>query len=580
MAGYLIAEEGPLVGMMIGFEEGSEWILGRDPDESSVILEDPMVSRKHVICRLTPEGYILENLSSVNPVTQNGKVIVEPVLLREGDIIQIGSTFFRFTEIAPAAFQNTQPPHHLAPAEIPHDELSSLSNVSFQPSQGGRWLLKVISGPNAGAEFNLHKSSTYILGKDPNLCDVVFQDLSVSRQHARITVDEDEHVFIEDLGSRNGSLVNGEPIIERREITSQDLVALGTTTFLLIDQEQIHETIFSPPTGAFAKPEATGIEEAEPAAAAIALPKRDWRDMIIPRKHLILAGFFALFVFAIIFGMFSLFESEPISVHPKHEKELIQDALSGYSDIQFSFNEANGKLFLVGHVLTNVDKQELLYLIKGMPFVQSIDDNVVVDEYVWQNMNALLMTNSDWQGISIHSPEPGKFVMRGYLQTLEQAQTLADYININFPYLDRLDNQVVVESVLNTQIQGMLIEHGFGAVTYQLSNGELVLSGRIDSHHSEEFQKIVHQFKALPGIRVVKNFVILTTVDTSRIDLSQQYQVSGVSKGDDRILYVVVNGRVLSIGDSLDGMLITDLQPKEILLEKDGLKFKINYNLQ
>src|SRR5215831_18357564 len=98
MAGYLIAEEGPLGGLVVRFVEGEEWILGRDPDIAGQVLEDPMVSRKHVICRLTKEGYLLENLSSVNPATQNGKVITEPVLLREGDIIQIGSTFFRFSE--------------------------------------------------------------------------------------------------------------------------------------------------------------------------------------------------------------------------------------------------------------------------------------------------------------------------------------------------------------------------------------------------------------------------------------------------------------------------------------------------
>ena len=98
MTGYLIAEEGPLAGLVVRLEDTDQWVLGRDPDEVSIVLEDPMVSRKHVICKLTAEGYILENLSSVNPVTQNGKVITEPVLLREHDILQIGSTFFRFSE--------------------------------------------------------------------------------------------------------------------------------------------------------------------------------------------------------------------------------------------------------------------------------------------------------------------------------------------------------------------------------------------------------------------------------------------------------------------------------------------------
>ena len=95
MAGYLIAEEGPLAGLIISFEQGEEWTLGRDAEEVAIVLEDPMVSRKHVVCRHTAEGYILENFSSVNPATQNGKVITEPVLLKENDILQIGSTFFR-----------------------------------------------------------------------------------------------------------------------------------------------------------------------------------------------------------------------------------------------------------------------------------------------------------------------------------------------------------------------------------------------------------------------------------------------------------------------------------------------------
>src|SRR5579883_2262625 len=110
MAAFLIGEEGPLAGLLIRFEEGEEWVLGRDPDVATQVLEDPMVSRRHVICRLTPEGYVLENLSAVNPATQNGKVITEPTLLREGDIIQVGSTFFRFSEQEPTPGVATPPP--------------------------------------------------------------------------------------------------------------------------------------------------------------------------------------------------------------------------------------------------------------------------------------------------------------------------------------------------------------------------------------------------------------------------------------------------------------------------------------
>jgi type III secretion system YscD/HrpQ family protein len=583
MAGYFIAEEGPLSGLIIRFEEGNEWTMGRDPDVSGIVLEDPMVSRKHVVCQLTPEGYLLDNLSAVNPATQNGKIIAEPVLLREGDIIQIGNTFFRFTEKDPQIGLVKEGEENL---DSSHGSLDDSLSTSHFESGDGKWLLKVISGPNAGAEFGMQKSSTYIVGKDPNVCEIAFQDLSVSRQHAKITVDADENVFIEDLGSRNGVLVNGEPITDKHLISSQDLIALGTTTFLIIDRLQAPETIYSLPTTQPSRAEAPQQEPVLSGAAATSAPgataikMEDWREMIIPRRHLVGAGIFAIMVLAILFAMFSLFKAQPIELPTKDESQLIKEKIKEYSDIQFSYNTSSGKLFLVGHVLTGVDKQELLYIIHSVPFIQSIEDNVVVDEYVWQSMNALIAIHPEWQSISIHSPTPGKFVMKGYLKTLDQSQALADYVTMNFPYLDRLENQVVVESNLLTQIQSMLTSKGLANVALQLSDGEVVLSGRVDEKSSHAYNEIIKELKALAGVRVVKNFVIVTTVDTSRVDLSQQYQVSGYSKKDEKEFFVVINGRILSRGDTLDGMTITGVQPSVVFLEKDGLKFKINYNLQ
>lgn len=566
MAGYLIAEEGPLAGLVVRFEEGDEWILGRDADEVDILLEDPMVSRKHVICRHTAEGYILENLSSVNPATQNGKVITDSVLLREGDILQIGSTFFRFTEQAMAPETVATP--------IEEQIVSDLSSVSVEPISEARWVLKVIAGPNSGAEFALQRGASYIVGKDPHLCDIVFQDLSVSRQHARLSVDEDNRVFIEDLGSRNGVLINGVLTAGKTPVAPQDLIALGTTSFLVIDREQVQETIISPPTVSLGRVEEEGAKETAGAAP------RDWRDTVISTRHLIVAGALGIAVIAGCAALLALFKSKPVSVHIVDESSEIKKALSTFPGVQFSYNPATGKVFLIGHVLTSVDKQELLYKIHNVPFIRAIEDTVVVDELVWENMNALLMTNSNWVGVSIHSPEPGRFVLRGYVQTLDIAQALADYINLNFPYLDRLDNQVVVETNLQTQVQSILIEKGFSGVTFQLSNGELVLAGRVDQKHTHPFDSTVDHLKALKGVRSVKNFVIYTAAESSRIDISAQYAVSGYSKKDDHNLFIVINGKILKLGDTIDGMLVTEIMPTMVLLEKDGLKFRINYNLQ
>jgi type III secretion system YscD/HrpQ family protein len=561
MAGYLIGEEGPLAGLILRFEEGTEWVMGRDPDVVGLVLEDPMVSRKHVICRLTPEGYILENLSAVNPATQNGMIISEPVLLREGDIIQIGNTFFRFSEKLPKAEEET-------PSLL--EESTDLASLSMSSPPEARWMIKVITGPNAGAEFYMHKGKTYVIGKDPELCDIVFQDLSVSRQHARLTVDDHDMVYIEDLGSRNGTLVGGKMITDRHLLNSQDQISLGTTSFLIIDRQQSRETLIS---------EAPPIQE-EASAEGTPIPVKNWREMIIPKKHLVIAGVIGTFLLVLFVSMVTLFNSEPVVVSTKDESHQISEIVHKFPDVQFSYNKGSEKLFLTGHVLTPVDKQEMLFQLHGLPFISNIEDTVVIDEYVWENLNALLITNPSWQGISMTSPAPGKFVVRGYLQTLEQAQALSDYLNMNFSYLDRLDNQVVVESNLMTQVQSLLTERGFNNVTYQLTDGELVLSGRVDGRDNHRFDALVKDFKALAGVRILKNYVIYTTEESSLVDLSSKYKVMGYSKKDGANQFIVINGKILSLGDNLDGMVITAISPTAVMLEKDGLKFKINYNLQ
>jgi hypothetical protein len=75
----------------------------------------------------------------------------------------------------------------------------------------------------------------------------------------------------------------------------------------------------------------------------------------------------------------------------------------------------------------------------------------------------------------------------------------------------------------------------------------------------------------------MKNFAIASSAESSMVDLSQSYQVTGFSLHDRKSYSVVVNGRIITLGDHLDGMTISQILPSTILLEKDGLKYKIDY---
>ncbi len=577
MSGYLIGEEGPLAGtevVLLEDKPSGTWTLGRDPDLCDVLLEDPMVSRRHAVISLTPEGFSLENLSSVNPATQNGKVIEGPVLLKESDVLQIGSTFFRFTERAPAKAEELP----VVGEDLSAEEVEP--EVAFGVTPETRWLLKVITGPNTGAEFAMQRGKSYLIGKDPATCDIIFQDLSVSRQHARLIVDQEENVSIEDLNSRNGVIVNGELSGEKRLLSSQDLIALGTTTFVVIDRKEARETIVASPAFTGTAPPPAAESEKRELPRSVAKEKRHWKEMIVPKKHLVVAAAFSGVIVICLFGMFSLFKAEKIVVKQVDESQKVKEVVSKFPAVQFSFNQNTGKLFLLGHVLTSVEKQELMYLVKGLPFVEEAEDNVIVDELVWKSMNDLLSGNPNWIGVSVYGPQPGKFVLRGYLQTIEEQSSLIDYINLNFPYLDKLENQVVIEKNLQTEIQSMLTEHGYLGVSFQLSNGELVLTGRVEEPKQSEFEQLVGKMKKLPGVRLVKNLSVVTSGNASQIDLSQQYAVTGYSRRDEKDFFVVINGHILGQGDELDGMHIVKVEPKSVILEKDGLKYRINYNLQ
>ena len=51
----------------------------------------------------------------------------------------------------------------------------------------------------------------------------------------------------------------------------------------------------------------------------------------------------------------------------------------------------------------------------------------------------------------------------------------------------------------------------------------------------------------------------------------------GSSTFDGRGFSVVLNGKIYTLGDSVEGMTIAAIEPNTILLEKDGLKYKIDY---
>jgi serine phosphatase RsbU (regulator of sigma subunit) len=104
-------------------------------------------------------------------------------------------------------------------------------------------LLQALNGDNAGQRYLINGESA-VIGRDPD-CDVVLHVTAVSRRHARVFVDSGAF-FIEDLRSRNGTFVNGQPVVAPQRLAENDRVAVCEAEFsfhqqssptMLVDEE-------------------------------------------------------------------------------------------------------------------------------------------------------------------------------------------------------------------------------------------------------------------------------------------------------------------------------------------------------
>lgn len=92
--------------------------------------------------------------------------------------------------------------------------------------------LIVRTGPNPGVVIDLTKEVS-MMGRDVTN-DVVLGDAEVSRQHARVTRTPAGFV-LEDLGSTNGTFVNGDRLAAPRVLNAGDLLGLGENVTLTFE---------------------------------------------------------------------------------------------------------------------------------------------------------------------------------------------------------------------------------------------------------------------------------------------------------------------------------------------------------
>jgi pSer/pThr/pTyr-binding forkhead associated (FHA) protein len=102
------------------------------------------------------------------------------------------------------------------------------------------WTLKSIDPEDAGLLFRLLPGTLKTVGRGPRN-DFIVDSALVSRVHCRLELTADEKLELEDLGSTNGTLVNGKKIT-KVTLNDGDMVTIGRVQFVVSSRAQLDDS--------------------------------------------------------------------------------------------------------------------------------------------------------------------------------------------------------------------------------------------------------------------------------------------------------------------------------------------------
>jgi len=180
------------------FEDG-EFLIGRS-QSADIILPSDNVSRRHARLYTVDGKCYIEDLGSSNGVFVNGRRIHEVFQIQRSAQIKVGDYYL-----------------HIEGADADDEE-----RVYCQ-----------LIGQNLGFAdqvFKIQRTVTLIgRGKD---CSLTLIDPSISRIHAKLTVDRNGSLVLEDLKSSNGTFANNEKI-EVASVGHRDVIRIGNAEFIV-----------------------------------------------------------------------------------------------------------------------------------------------------------------------------------------------------------------------------------------------------------------------------------------------------------------------------------------------------------
>jgi len=197
---------------------GATATIGRD-DHNAICIRGRHVAPRHAVIHYRDGVFAIVDLGSANGTFINDQRLHGMTPLKSGDTIRLFEPVLLFSAtVSPADQRRAQEVGKLIPPA---------------PRATGSAELTLTNGPHEGETIPLLLERVTI-GRATSSAEweICLQDMAVSRPHARLERDDDGWT-VHDLGSSNGTTVNGQTLVAAsRRLLDGDVLGIGNTVAL------------------------------------------------------------------------------------------------------------------------------------------------------------------------------------------------------------------------------------------------------------------------------------------------------------------------------------------------------------
>lgn len=190
--------------------------VGSDPGCNVVLAVDGIAAR-HATIEIDASGARIGVDDATNITRVNGNLVAAKTRFKSGDALLFAAVQCQVAGEAPGV--------KARPAAGGGESEAGQTVVRMAVP---KFILRGVSGSTFGKNFPVH--GTTVVGRHSE-CDICLPADEISRKHARIQIEADG-LYVEDMGSANGTFVNGKRV-KRGKLEPGDELKLDTVRFLI-----------------------------------------------------------------------------------------------------------------------------------------------------------------------------------------------------------------------------------------------------------------------------------------------------------------------------------------------------------